>query len=258
MNLGNRPALHVAVGMLVVLFVWLGTASASVTVLGYYRLGEDDPGAVAGTAGKNPTVDNTAGNNLSTWTAVTNSSDVSPIAAAKTGTTLSMLCRGWSGFYQGSQVTSPTTNFGLEAWVKPTTVSENDIMIAYNGSGGGSGFGLYQNATNFTVLYGGVNLWGSALATLNEWTHLAVVRDTVNSYLYVNGVLKATDATWVPNAPSGSMIIAPQGVVDEVRIFTFEGAFDPNDLLIPEPSMLALLALGVPFLWLVRRRFRGV
>ena len=69
---------------------------------------------------------------------------------------------------------------------------------------------------------------------------MAVVRDGVNATLFVDGVASGTTSL-PPATPAGGFAIAahPQspageffnGAVDEVRVFTFTGAFNTNDLL---------------------------
>jgi arabinan endo-1,5-alpha-L-arabinosidase len=49
--------------------------------------------------------------------------------------------------------------------------------------------GLYS--TNQTL----VHLVSSFIFNLNQWYHLATVHDAVNSYIYINGVLSASQAT---------------------------------------------------------------
>src|SRR6185436_5151149 len=102
--------------------------------------------------------------------------------------------------------------------------------MVYNGNGGSSGWGLFQQNTNYQVLFGGVTAFGSGPATLNEWTHVALVRNSGVATLYVNGVA-AGSTTSAPNSPSGGFTLGTtynnlnsdtfNGMLDEVRIFTF-------------------------------------
>lgn len=106
------------------------------------------------------------------------------------------------------------------------------------------------------MLFGGQVIFGSAPATTNVWTHLALVRDGITT-LYVNGVASISSIT-APAVPAGSfgVGIPPnshgtavfQGSVDEVRMFTFApGQFSTNDLLIntAPPTVSTSGATGV-------------
>ena len=111
-------------------------------------------------------------------------------------------------------------------------------------TGGSSGWGLIIAANNtYQALFGGVSAFGTNVATANTWTHLALVRASGVSTLYVNGVATVTNATDGPLGPSGNFALGvpPQtptsqfftGYIDEVRVFTFAaGQFNTNDLLV--------------------------
>jgi hypothetical protein len=84
---------------------------------------------------------------------------------------------------------------------------------------------------------------GSGPVSLNTWTHVALVRDGGVARLYVNGVAAGASAANNPATPTGFFgIDAPpqgnstqvfQGLIDEVRVFTFApGLFSTNDLLL--------------------------
>src|SRR5215468_9860900 len=123
------------------LAVLCSSARASITVLDYYRLGEDDPGAASG-ADFTSTRDDVRTNHLTVFDAPFWTTDVSSAASAHTASVFSMQ------FFQGGPygicsnvLTTATGNFGIEAWVKPNTTSGNHC-IAYNGSTASNGWGL--------------------------------------------------------------------------------------------------------------------
>jgi hypothetical protein len=245
----------------------VGLTLADVTAVGYYRLGDVDPGAVAGNPGNPTTTDSSsAGMNLTYWTGTQNySSSVAASAAARTGSGLSMDFAG-NGFYltQASCLTGATDNFGIEGWFNVDYLAQ--MGLCCNGDGlSGYGFGLYVIDANADGIYTaqgyycGRNLFDTGFApTAGQWFYMAMVRDNGVTKMYVNNTDEMVVST---TAEPGSAAYTPQfslgivsydpfvGMADEVRVFTFEpGAFSASrDLLIavPEPSTLALAAFGL-------------
>jgi hypothetical protein len=228
--------------------IYASSAPLAFTPTGYWRMGENDPGATAGLTSTTLT-DSTGSNNLAVSGEATYAADVSMSAQAHVGSALSVNFSGSGGYATGNLVSTAQDNFGVEAWVKPTSVTR-DQTIVYNGVTGGagaSGWGLRINGTNstYSALFGGVTFIppvGSSPATPNVWTHLALVRDNGVATFYVNGIAAET-TTYPPNLPSGNFAIGapPQnpsnqpfiGSVDEVRVFTFPaGQFTVSDLLL--------------------------
>jgi hypothetical protein len=213
---------------------------ATVTTVAYWRMGENDPGAVSGGFCTN-TVDWFFGRILTNtpvagvYPVYTN--NVGPQAALATGSQLSLaLAGGQHGV--GAVVPSLTDNFGVEAWVYPTDTTGGAVV--YDGNTGSSGWGIYQSGPNYAGLFGSVQFFGSAPVTLNTWTHVALVRNNGTATLYVNGV-PAGSLTLAPLNPAGNFLVGANnsggesfsGLIDEVRIFTFAlGQFTTNDLLL--------------------------
>ena len=240
-------------------------AQGAVTTAAQYRLGENDPGAAAGMPGAVQTQSNGVGAPLNRTGAPVYSSQTHPGISS----TLAMDFDGVTAEYGiAAPISAATDNFGIEAWVRADTATGNAV-VAYNGNTGTSGWGLFRLAGNWAFLYGGVILTGGAPVTTSAWTHLAVVRASGVTTLYVNGVRGPTSGA-APNVPSGGFAIAGNpinatepfdGRIDEVRAFTFApGAFVVGDLNLgvpvsaPVPSTsplslallaVALLALGV-------------
>ena len=214
------------------------TAHAAITVLDYYRLGEDDPGAANGALVTFPR--DSVG--AKTLTAVGGPFYYSPVSAAASNHVGGSLCVNFYGstYATNNILSAVTDNFGIEAWVSPNGVGGTGVL-AYNGDTGANGWGLFVSGSTYQALFGGQIAFGSGTATASTWTHLAVVRNSGAATFYVNGVAAGTTTT-APSVPIGRFGIAapPQaptnqifnGLVDEVRMFTFApGQFSTNDLL---------------------------
>lgn len=240
------------------LAVLCSSARATITVLDYYRLGEDDPGATNngfafGTRDSAGTNDLVASPGLpATW--------YNYVSAAASNHTASVFSCYFGGnpFY-GPALTNLTDNFGIEAWVYPSVTGSTNCIV-YNGTPGADGWGLWQVGNFFQGCFGGVEFFGLGAGSFGSWTHLALVCDDGLARLYVNGVPSGTELDYLPNTPSdffgigGTPDNAPSeffnGLVDEVRVFTFApGQFSSGDLLVnsplPPPTILAESATNV-------------
>ena len=215
-------------------------AGATVTVLRDYRLGEADPGVTVGLP-STVSVDSANSNNL-TMTAA-------PVYSADTVTSsISLISLQFNGTNYGiaNTVSNLTDNFGIETWVK-TAAASGTHYIAYNGNTGANGWGIFQNGSNYEAQLGGSTVFGSAPAATNKWTHLALVRNSGTTSLYVDG-LPGGSSLWPCYAPDTAFAIATapdnpggntwNGSIDEVRVFTFApGAFQRSDLLLERPVL---------------------
>jgi hypothetical protein len=217
-------------------------ARAGITVVSYWRMGESDPSATAGTAATN-TTDSFGSHNLKISGQAFYSNDVASAALAHVSSSLSLNFTN-GGFASNSIVSTATDNFGIECWVKPASVTAGQV-IAYNGATDTSGWGLIVSGSNYLALLGGRDVWGSGTATPNVWTHVALVLSGGVATIYTNGMAAGTSVA-TPNVPVGKFALAapPQspnnqfltGMVDEVRVFTFApGQFSTNDLLLNNP-----------------------
>jgi len=250
--------IHPAILAVALLLLALAPAArATVTNLAYWRLGENDPGAVNGGAASSTT--NLLGGALNLVGSPAYTNDVSTVAAAQVGSTLGLRFGG-SNYGTNALVSTLTNNFGLELWVRPDSASGTQCL-GYNGNSGVNGWGLYIHGGQFKGLFGGVSLFAvtGAPVTANVWTHVALVRDNGTNVLYVNGAPVFTN-TVNPNVPSGRLAVAVQpqtlgaeffaGALDEVRVFTFApGAFNPNELLyfngqLPAATTTAATSVG--------------
>lgn len=229
------------------------SSQAEITTVRHFRLGEADAGATAGSAAGSSSTDTTASENLTVTGAPLYSADV-----ANGNSTLSMEFNGTTQYATTGNWHNLTTNFGVEAWVKPAATGGEHFII-YNGQSGANGWGILQNnATGkFGALFGGRAFFGTGDVVPGVWTHLAIVcTDTIATF-YVNGVASGT-TTDLPLAASGFIGIGANAVtpaaslfagkIDELRIFTFApGAFTTADLLVnlaSPPPVLKLARLG--------------
>ena len=216
-------------------------AHATITQLGYWRMGEADPSDTPG-ATASTTTDVIGGKSITLTGASTYQTVTSSLATSATGSSTAI------HFPSGSYGTAPlyqsiTSNFGIEAWVNVSSVNSANQCVAYNGGSGSNGWGIYVVGGKWGALFGDVTFIVSSTAvTTGTWTHVALVDNNGTTTLYVNGSAVAT-STSTPATPSGSFGVAMSpgttgtdpfsGSIDELRVFTFAaGAFSVNDLLI--------------------------
>ena len=240
MNANRRLRIH-SLPLLLIALLAAAPARAAFTVLGYWRLGENDPGASPGASATNLT-DAVGGRTLtntpdhSVYPAYTN--NVAAAAAAKTGSQLALQMNGGQSA-TGNVISGLTDNFGIEVWVKPVNTA-SVRAIAYNGDTRFSGWGIYQSGDNYEGLFGSVTKFALTPVVTNVWTHLALVRAGGVSTLYTNGVAAGTNAS-APVSPAGNFLIGANnqrgenflGALDEVRVFSFgAGEFNVTNLLL--------------------------
>jgi hypothetical protein len=242
-------------------FAALGSpASAVISVIASYRMGEADPGAAAGNPANTPAVDSAGGAPMG----VLGSASLYSANTGVAGSSLSVDFSAPSGYGQPSPVITLTDNWGMEAWVQSDNAGSTSAIV-YNGNSANSGMGLYQVGGNYIGLVGGLAFVGAAPIT-GTWTHLAMVLSGGVTTFYVNGVANQNGPT--PNAPAGYFGIGVRqfdlgeqfdGRIDEVRLFRFNpGEFSPSDLqtggVVPEPGLAALLAATGLAMVTIRRR----
>jgi concanavalin A-like lectin/glucanase superfamily protein/dockerin type I repeat protein/PEP-CTERM motif-containing protein len=225
----------------------------------YYRLGEDDPGAKAGSVGNDPTQDSFGDNlDLQRFGSPRYSADVPP--RGPLGSTLSMAFANeglggpaFPGFYgREDSLSMVEQGYALEAWVKAGPTNLDSIrtnIIAYNGQPEGNGFGLFLDGEDYVVRIGSFErLLGPA--TVSEWHHLAYVQSLgTASYYYDGKLVDETTSDPLPVAADGGFWLGGlaigvngegtllfNGWIDEVRYQSFNplaaGAFNPTDFLI--------------------------
>ncbi len=137
-----------------------------------------------------------------------------------------------------------TDNFGIEVWVKLRSDDMSSVVL--NGHGAANGYSIMCQNGKWAFLCGGVDFGRSDCdVALDTWQHVAIVRDSGVSKLYVNRRACYQTKT-KPNPPEGIFCIGGgsspsdtmDGAVGEVRVFTFEpGQFQPeSDLLLDRAS----------------------
>ena len=120
---------------------------------------------------------------------------------------------GWSNFFNGStDYLSYTTggssdfdlstgNWTLEAWVYRAVAGvAHEILLLAPSVGSNAGLSFYFDSSNRLVIDNGVTGTtpvGSVLA--NTWTHVAAVRTSGNTQLYINGVATGAVITQAPS-----------------------------------------------------------
>jgi len=236
---------------------WLAiNASATVTNLVWYRLGDNDPGASSGAVVNSSAVDLMGVRNLSRLGSPVYTNLVSP-TAGKIGSSLAVQFNGVDQAYSSSVFTTVQNNFGIEAWVLLVASAQGTYYIAHNGNVTANGWGLFATIGQFGVagyggeFGGGTQVGFGAHGSAGSWRHVALVRDNGVSTFYFNGVASGSTSGATPALPSGAFATAAApgqpgffpGVIDEVRVFTFApGQFSPNDLLVNQELVATLSA----------------
>ncbi|MEQ1553207.1 MAG: LamG-like jellyroll fold domain-containing protein [Ferruginibacter sp.] len=134
------------------------------------------------------------------------------------------------------------TNFTLEAWVKiaalPTGLNEN-IIIAKGLNANGYRLSIYDNdGTKMIYFTGRLNTapytqfyssYTISSASLNKWIHIAGTKDAASAKLYVDGVLRSTNASSITIPDDGNPLTIGNygsnifngfnGSIDEIKIW---------------------------------------
>ena len=226
----------------------ISISNAAITVLNSYHLGDLDDGASSGVTAVT-SEDYIGTNAISLVGEPVYSTDVPEDYPLPD--TYSINFTG-TNYGVASVLTNATDDFGIQAWVKVRSTGGNRV-IAYNGSDGTNGWGLFLVGDTFQGGFGNVGFIGSAPVQTNVWTHLALVRDAGVATLYVNGIACGTnsaspiapvspDGAWTlgasPLSPGGEFF---DGLIDEAQVFTF-AAFSTNDLAYRSPDSRKLSA----------------
>ncbi len=163
--------------------------------IGYWPLDLTDPNASSGVA-----TDLSGGGNNGSYESITPSGNL--VAGPAPYITNAVSFNGSGYVYLGFgnnpnylNFTGPTT---LEAWAQPSSLSppNNGDIIAkgYDGNYNDQEIALRQNISG-TPYYGYFGTGGVSGGQQNtSWVYLAVVNDGINDYLYINGVLVASNS----------------------------------------------------------------
>ena len=143
--------------------------------------------------------------------------------------------------------TTGTTNWSLEAWVKPSSLPQAGV-VAYNGQIGSNGYGFAIGATTGSSLTSGSHLIGILgsvtmfdsgfnFGSPNTWYHVVMTRDTTKTTLYANAVPQATTSTLAPVAPGARFSLGSGFTSTPAQMFPLAGSIDEaasyNALLSP-------------------------
>ena len=249
--MGRSNVTKVIFGLSIVAAVLVSESTqAEITTVGYWQLGENDPGTAAGLSGASQTIASVASRcghhtGSATYAAVsgTGSAQTAPFAIELGG-----------GYYQ-SATTSPlaaTDNFGMSFYVKASTFA-NDSYLVFNGYPyGNNGWGILELTTdgvnNFEWTCCGVNDGAIEPFQANTWTQLRTgSRQRGDEHLRRRQIRRLRERPSPRTATLGLMVgecdyaglTAAGTVIDDVRLFTFAaGAFQVSDLSVPQPSCL--------------------
>ena len=152
------------------------------------------------TCQSNRFIDNSTANSGSGFTITVNGSpritDNSPFVSTDFTT--------GAGYFDGSdflQVANNTAfgslngvDYTIEFWVYQTTISGDQAILGCT-SIGVSGFAIWTLAGQLNAFFGGGSTITGATLTANQWNHIALVRTSTNTQLYLNGVSQGTPST---------------------------------------------------------------
>lgn len=152
-----------------------------------------------------------------------------------------------------------TGDFTVEAWVRPTSIGNNDAIVgewsqttgykwlfSYSGSGSPNGLRFGYDGGNFTTST-------STGVRYNTWHHVAVVRSSGTRTFYIDGTAVGsasltanigTSGNIRINAVDASSVFDPAGYVSEVRISDvarYTSAFTPPTAPLSHDSNTQLL-----------------
>jgi len=122
-------------------------------------------------------------------------------------------------------LTSANNSITLQTKVFINANPTTNKIIAYNGSSGANGYGLYMFANNpeVNIIYGGVAYLPTSYSlTLNQWNSLTMVIENTTVKLYANGILAYSNVTITPAVPTGSFLVG----VNNIGTENFNGSID--------------------------------
>ena len=253
----------------------------------YYRLGDDDPGAIPGVIANELTLDSFADMlHLSRFGSPRYSPDVPLQGPSGDKLSVAFANEGLGGpafpstYGRSESLPMIEQGYALETWVKagPTNLDAIRLsLIAYNGDPASNGFGFFLHGENYVARVGNFErVLGPA--AVGEWHHLAYVHSLGTVGYYFDGKLVAeTMSDHLPLAATGGFWLGGignplaegrflfNGWIDEVRYQSFNplaaGAFNPTAFLItpiPEPQTAVLfMAAGLMAVIAVVLRKRG-
>lgn len=175
-----------------------------------------------------------------------------------------------AGWYGADFSSLPTDNFGMGVYARASQLIIGDIFTTGGGAVNGA-FKLSLDAQGWAASAHNVSWIGTFRGTPgsfnpNEWVHLSLIRQNGVATFYIDGVAQGNYAG-VPQMNEGHLAVSPgarsffQGHLDEARIVTFDSDDSTLSILsglqtgvVPEPSSISLLLLGVLGFVRFRRR----
>lgn len=222
---------------------------------------------------QNPSlVDNSGNNNTITQSGTVQFSATNPFAGATTYSYWFLNSTGYLSITStagGSLDLSATSIFTIECWVYVSAFSSGQNTIITNRpSSGTTGYDLRLNPAGTVQFYytGGSSLTTTATLGLNTWYHLSVIRNGATLFIYINGIIAASSASWsngnttaqavwIGNSASAGANYH-QGYISNLRIVNgravYTGNFTP-----PSSGTLLTAITGTTILALTSSTFRN-
>jgi hypothetical protein len=207
-------------------------------VLTWFRLGEDDTGAVAGAPANRETREHQGRCRLEKRGGPRYAADAAP-----RGSTLAMSFSGAEGecFFTKSISCAVRDNFVIETWARVNKFDDQPQLIVHNGHSDRNGFGIIIKDGRWQGMFGGIGYTDSGVACQpGKWVHLAFVCQRGKTRMWVDGQPVGEPGRGWPVVPGGAFNLGGDhtnpsvgfnGDIDEVRVTAFAGSFRKEMLL---------------------------
>jgi hypothetical protein len=209
------------------------------TVVAWFRLGEEDANAASGKDVVSPTKDHQGYFHLRP--------EANPVYSKNAAPNGSVLSIHFDGREHQCVTTSNspylmTDNFVLEAWACPRKIEKYPQFVVYNGNPNRNGFGLLILDGRWHYSISPIRMVDSGVrAVVGKWTHLALVCTGDRSQLWIDGRPVGKPFRGLPATPDTCFTIGTDhvnnprmtfnGEIDEVRLLRLSGRFSPEMLL---------------------------
>jgi hypothetical protein len=207
----------------------------------------------------------------------TNNHTITVIGDANAGTFSPYRSGGYSTYFDGSgdYITTPsntsfdfgTGDFTIEAWIYPTALSGNHLIVDTYVSGDNGSYQLYWRSTGNSLAFytpgDGVFLQdpSSSNIVVNTWNHVAVSRSGTSAKLFVNGTVVDTVTNSRDLTHGNALAVGAQvatgtnyfsGFITDVRIVkgtaVYTSAFTPPTETLTAVSGTSLLTCHLPYI----------
>ena len=166
----------------------------------------------------------------------------------------------WSNHFSTSEIGNTTTSksgfdlstgdWTVEAWVFPTASANQTILNLCNATNNNSGLNFWINSSNQLVQdNGATGTTAAGTITLNSWNHVAAVRTSGSTQLYVNGSSVGSAITQAPNTAQffyvgrASSSGSPQsfsGYISNVRVVKGTAVYSGSSFTVPTAPLTAI------------------